>query len=134
MTGAPLTVEDQLAIQQLTARYNHAVDSGDGVGYADTFVDDGVLDAGELVLEGRTALEQFASAFPTSVRSPRHIVTGLLIEGSGGGAVTRAYVQMYALLGEPPQPVITASGIYTDSLVKLDGAWRFVRRTFTRDG
>ena len=27
-----LSVEDQLAIQQLYARYNHAIDSGNGAG------------------------------------------------------------------------------------------------------
>jgi hypothetical protein len=133
MAKVGLTAEDQLAIQQLAARYNHAIDSGDGVAYADTFVDDGVLDAGELVLEGRTALQQFASAFPGSVRRPRHVATSLLIDGGGGEAVLRAYVQMYALVGDPPRPTVTASGTYTDSLVKLGGAWRFVRRTFTAD-
>jgi hypothetical protein len=129
-----MTVEDQLAIQQLAARYNHAIDGGDGVAYADTFVDDGVLDAGELVLSGRRALEQFASAFPTSVRSPRHVATSLVIEGNDRDAELRAYVQMYALVGDPPHPEITASGTYRDSLVKLDDGWRFVRRTFTADG
>jgi uncharacterized protein (TIGR02246 family) len=128
-----LTVEDQLAIQQLAARYNHAIDSGDAVAYANTFVDDGVLDAGELVLEGRSALEQFASTFPTSVRSPRHVATSLIIEGNGSEAAVRAYVQMYALVGDPPRHEVTASGTYADALVKDEGAWRFVRRTFIKD-
>ena len=128
-----LNAEDQLAIQQLAARYNHAIDSGDGAAYAGTFVDDGVLDAGELVLTGHSALEQFATGFPNSVRSPRHVATSLLIDGGDGEALLRAYVQMYALEGEPPRPVITASGTYSDALVKLDGDWRFVRRTFSPD-
>ncbi|MGH9207314.1 MAG: nuclear transport factor 2 family protein [Acidimicrobiales bacterium] len=129
-----LTAEDQLAIQHLAARYNHAIDSGDGEEYAGTFVDDGVLDAGDLVLEGRNALKEFASAFPGSVRHPRHVTTSLLIDGGEGEAVLRAYVQMYALVGDPPRPAVTASGTYTDSLVKRGGAWRFVRRTFAADG
>jgi ketosteroid isomerase-like protein len=128
-----LSADDQLAIQQLAARYNHAIDSGDGAAYAGTFVDDGVLDAGELVVAGRAALEQFASSFASSVRSPRHVATSLLIQGGGGEAVLSAYVQMYALVGDPPHQVITASGTYADALVKLDDGWRFVRRTFTAD-
>jgi ketosteroid isomerase-like protein len=128
-----LSAEDQLAIQQLAARYNHAIDGGDGVAYADTFVDDGVLDAGELVVTGRAALEQFASSFPGSVRSPRHVATSLLIQGDDGTAVLSAYVQMYALAGDPPRQVITASGTYADILVKVEDSWRFVRRTFTAD-
>ncbi len=129
-----LTAEDQLAIQSLAARYNHAIDSGDGPAYADTFVDDGVLDAGELVLEGRGALEEFARTFAGSVRAPRHIATSLVIDGDGDRAELRAYVQMYVMAGDPPRPEISASGTYADTLVRVGGAWRFVRRTFTRDG
>jgi uncharacterized protein (TIGR02246 family) len=128
-----LGVEDHLAIQQLVARYNHAIDRGDGAAYADAFVEDGVLDAGLLVVEGRDSLRAFADAFPTSVRAPRHVATNLVVEGTDDQAELRAYVQLYALDGEPPQQVVRASGIYTDSLVKRDGHWRFVRRTYVGD-
>jgi uncharacterized protein (TIGR02246 family) len=129
-----LSAEDQLAIRDLAARYNHAIDGGDGVAYADTFVDDGVLDAGELVLEGRPALEEFATSFAGSVQAPRHIATSLVIDGEGDHAELRAYVQLFAMVGQPPHHEVTASGTYTDSLVRVDGSWRFVRRTFNRDG
>ena len=129
-----LTAEDQLAIQSLAARYNHAIDSGDGAAYADTFVDDGVLDAGELVLEGRDALEEFARTFAGSVRAPRHIATSLVIDGDGDHAELRAYVQMYVMVGDPPRHEISASGTYADTLVRVGDTWRFVRRTFTPDG
>jgi uncharacterized protein (TIGR02246 family) len=129
-----LSAEDQLAIRDVAARYNHAIDGGDGAAYADTFVDDGVLDAGELVLEGRDALQQFATSFAASVRAPRHIATSLVIDGNGDHAELRAYVQMLAMVGEPPRHEVTASGTYTDTLVRVGGSWRFVRRVFTRDG
>jgi uncharacterized protein (TIGR02246 family) len=129
-----LSAEDQLAIRDLAARYNHAIDGGDGAAYADTFVEDGVLDAGELVLEGRKALEEFATAFAGSMRAPRHIATSLVIDGEGDRAELRAYVQMFAMVGQPPQHVVTASGTYADSLARVDGSWRFVRRTFNPDG
>jgi uncharacterized protein (TIGR02246 family) len=129
-----LTIDDQLAIQQLAARYNHAIDSGDSAAFAGSFVDDGVLHAGDLLVEGHSALEQFGQTFHTSVRAPRHVATNLVIDGHGDEARLQAYVQMYALLGEPPRQQITASGKYDDTLVKVDGNWRFVRRTFTTDG
>ena len=128
-----LTTEDQLAIQGLVARYNHAVDSGEGQDYADTFTADGVLDAGALVVEGRDALAAFATGLPSSMRSPRHIATNLVIEGDGDRATVRAYVQMYVLAGEPPHPELAVSGKYTDKLVRTGGRWRFERRVFTRD-
>lgn len=129
----PLNADDQLAIRDLAARYNHAIDGGDGTAYADTFVDDGVLDAGALFVEGRAALEQFGSSFAGTVRAPRHIAASLVVDGDGDHAELRAYVQMFALVGEPPRHEVTASGTYRDTLVRVNGGWRFVRRTFTID-
>jgi uncharacterized protein (TIGR02246 family) len=128
-----LSTEDQLAIQNLAARYNHAIDSGDGAAYADAFVEDGVLDAGALVVEGRSALGDFARAFAGSARAPRHIATNLVIDGEGDRAELRAYVQLFTMVGEPPRHEVTASGTYHDTLVRDNGSWRFVRRTFTGD-
>jgi ketosteroid isomerase-like protein len=129
-----LTVEDQLAIQQLAARYSHAIDSGDGPAYADTFVAAGILDAGALQVEGSRALEQFADQFSNSVRAPRHVATNLVIDGTGDQATMKAYVQLFAMIGEPPRHQVTASGTYVDTLTKADGSWRFIRRTFNADG
>jgi ketosteroid isomerase-like protein len=129
-----LTVEDQLAIQQLAARYSHAIDSGDGPAYADTFVAAGILDAGALQVEGSRALEQFADHFSNSVRAPRHVATNLVIDGTGDQATMKAYVQLFAMIGEPPRHQVTASGTYVDTLTKADGSWRFIRRTFNADG
>jgi uncharacterized protein (TIGR02246 family) len=128
-----LSIEDQLAIHQLVARYNHAIDSGDAPAYADTFTADGVLDAGDLVVEGRDALSTFAAAFSTSVRAPRHVASNVVVDGEGDRAELRAYVQLFGLTGEPPRQEVRASGVYTDTLVKEDGRWRFVRRTFVND-
>ncbi len=128
-----LTTEDQLEIQGLVARYNHAIDSGEGQDYAGTFTLQGVLDAGALVVEGREALAKFATGLPSSQHSPRHITTNLVIEGDGDRATVRAYVQMYVLAGDPPHPELAVSGKYDDALVRDDGHWVFERRVFTID-
>ncbi len=132
----PLTVEDRLEIADLVARYNHAVDGGDGDAFAATFTDDGALDAAGRVIEGRAALATFAKGLPGSVRVPRHIASNLVIDGDSeaGRATLAAYVQMYALADDPPRQQVAASGVYDDQLVRVDGRWRFVRRVFTRDG
>jgi ketosteroid isomerase-like protein len=128
-----LSIEDHVAIQGLAARYNHAIDSGDADGYLATFVETGVLDAGGMTLEGHAALKDFASTFSTSARSPRHVATNLVIDGDGDHATLKAYVQMYVISGDPPAQVIAAAGKYDDTLLKEDGTWKFVRRTFTID-
>jgi uncharacterized protein (TIGR02246 family) len=128
-----LTIEDHVAIQGLAARYNHAIDSGDADGFLATFVEAGVLDAGRMVLEGHAALKDFASNFSSSTRAPRHVATNLVIDGDGDQATLKAYVQMYILSGEPAKQIVAAAGKYDDVLVKQDGTWKFVRRTFTAD-
>jgi len=128
-----LTTDDQVAIQALAARYNHAIDSGDGAAFAGVFTEDGVLDAAGRLVEGRAALEQFAKEFAQRMRSPRHIATNLVIEGNGHRATLRAYLQMFALEGEPGSQQIAASGKYADTLVKEAGTWRFERRVYTAD-
>lgn len=130
----PLSTEDKLEIQELVTRYNHAVDSGDGTAYADTFTDDGAMVAGEMAIEGRQALEAFPPGFAKSTRNPRHIVSNVLIEGEGDKARLRAYFQMYATAGDPPRHEVSAQGVYSDELAKVNGQWRFVRRTVTMDG
>jgi ketosteroid isomerase-like protein len=132
----PLTTEDRLEIAELVARYNHAVDRGDGAAFAATFTDDGVLDAAGRLIEGGQALAAFAEGVPTAFRVPRHVASNLVIDGDGstGQATLAAYVQMYGLVGDPPRQEILASGTYDDRLAKVAGHWRFVRRVFTRDG
>lgn len=129
----PLSIEDKLAIQELVARYNHAVDSGDGAAYAATFTEDGVMQAGEMRMEGRDTLEQFAKGFAQSQHAPRHIASNLLIEGDGDRATLKAYIQMFAMAGDPPTQQIATAGLYSDELVKKDGQWLFVRREFIAD-
>ena len=127
----PLSIEDKLEIQELAARYNHAVDSGDGAAYAATFTDDGVMAAGEMKLEGRDALEQFAKGFGQSQNSPRHVISNIVVEGDGDHATLRAYIQMFVMDNGRQQ--IATAGKYNDDLIKKDGKWRFVRREFIAD-
>jgi hypothetical protein len=53
--GKKFTADDYLEIQQLYARYNMAIDSGDAEGYAATFVKDGVFNT----FNGHDALVEF---------------------------------------------------------------------------
>ncbi len=129
----PLPTEDVVAIQQLAARYNHAIDSRDGTGFADTFVDDGVLEIpGLMEVAGRAELEKFAAGF--DLPAPRHVATNLVVDGDGDEASLRAYVQLHALAGDPPRQEVTWSGVYQDQLVRQGGQWRFRRRVCLADG
>ena len=61
-----LPASDKIEIQELVARYNRAIDSGDVEGWVDTFLPDGVFEG--LVVptfRGHTELRAFATAFWT---------------------------------------------------------------------
>ena len=67
----PIAVEDQLAIQQLYARYNHAIDSGNGAGWAATFAADGVFTSASGTFTGTQQLAEFATGFGSRLKA-RH--------------------------------------------------------------
>jgi uncharacterized protein (TIGR02246 family) len=128
-----LTTDDVVAIEQLVAKYNHAIDSGDGSTFASTFTEDGVLEAVGASTAGREALEKFANGFGGTPMTPRHVATNILVDGEGDKATLRAYIQMYAKVGDPPTSQLTISGRYEDELRRVDGRWLFTRRSFVAD-
>jgi len=129
-----LSVEDQLAIQQLYARYNHAIDSGNGPNWAATFTADGVFSSATGTFTGSEQLAQFAGGFASRLKA-RHWINNLVLEGDGKTAKGSCYLVLYRLTpGEQPPASILTTAIYNDELAKgPDGAWRFTKRTVTGD-
>ncbi|GAB4323159.1 MAG: hypothetical protein Kow0010_04360 [Dehalococcoidia bacterium] len=126
-----LPAEDVLAIQQLYARYNHAIDSGNAEAWADCFTDDATFDAQPVgPLRGRDALIEFARNYSQNVRG-RHWTNNLLLEEAEGGARGTCYLILFRLGEGGATPWIT--GIYRDELTREDNGWRFTSRTMTSD-
>ena len=115
--------EDRDEILQLLYRYNHAIDSGDAEGWADTFTEDGSLDAAGQLISGREGLVEFAS----SVRGLRHLVANPVVDISGDAATVRAYLLVF--MGTAPAMI----GTYEDEVVRTPAGWRFAKRQFTVD-
>ena len=127
-----LSTDDVVEIEQLAARYNHAVDSGDGAAFAGVFTEDGVLHVGQTV-EGRHALTEFAIGIPVRMSRPRHMVSNIVVDGEGDHATLKAYVHIY---DRPPGTsglTLSTTGRYNDTLRRESGQWLFVERTFTPD-
>jgi uncharacterized protein (TIGR02246 family) len=127
-----LSAEDVVAIQQLCARYNHAVDAGDGEGFAAMFVEEGTLKA-RGVLSGRRALADFAAGVPSGAAKFRHIASNIVVDGDGAAATVTAYLHVWATAEPGGSPALITSGQYSDVLARLDGSWLFVSRVFTAD-
>ncbi len=127
-----LTAGDRFEILQLLARYAHATDGVDAVARADVFTDDGVFDASGPTLRGRAELLE--ARRPENAADLRHWVNNTLIEGDGELARAVTYLTVFdsgASSGAPPQ--IWLSGVYYDTVRKVDGRWLFAYRNFVRD-
>lgn len=120
----PLTALDYQEIQQLYARYNFAIDSGDAEGWAGTFTDDGQF----ATMTGRPALVKFASDWHERGQSMklRHWVTNIVITPSAEGATGKCYYYLLDIAAKPPQ--VGGGGTYDDIIVKTSNGWRFKKR------
>ena len=122
----PLTLEDRLEITELVARYNQAIDTRDGAGYAETFTDGGVFQiAGQQEVRGRERLMRMIERLDPP--NSRHWVNNMVIDGDGDTATMTCYLAVLRDLR------ITNMGFYVNALKKVEGAWKFVRRDYTPD-
>jgi len=127
-----LSIEDRLAIQDLYATYNHAIDHGRAEEFAACFTADGSLDTGwGDPTVGTEALTAFVGVVNQMMAGMRHSVSNLLVEGDGDAATGRAYLYAYRRGASGHEVVLT--GVYTDTLRKVDGAWKFAARTLAPD-
>ena len=125
----PLSLEDKQAITELTARYNHAIDHKLAEEWADTFIESGSLRSdGRMLCQGRHARIDFVKKAEAAGLKSRHWVCNLLIDGEGDRARLRMYVLSIAFVnGIDPYTM----GEYDDTLVKVNGQWKFETRTIT---
>lgn len=129
MTG---TSEDHVAILNLLARYNHAIDLGNSEDWADCFTDDGVFDARPVThSKGRKELIAFCEQ---SLGRTRHWTTNPLVKVNGDTATLDLYL-MTVTPGAQDAPFATpgVTGVYHDQLVKVDGEWKIKFRKLDFD-
>ncbi|MDB5703879.1 MAG: hypothetical protein JWN66_995 [Sphingomonas bacterium] len=126
-----LPLEDRIALHELIATYNHAVDHHEAEAYAATFTPDGALVAnGEERARGTVALTEYiAKRRRTGEPRLRHWVNNILIDGEGDRARLKAYVMAFNIGPGLEAPYVM--GEYEDDAVKIDGAWRFETRRMT---
>lgn len=125
-----LSTQDTLDILQLYARYNTAIDTGDGPGFANCFVADGKFDAGFQVLDGHEAIAGFAVGTHKALPGMRHDATNIVIEGAGERATGSAFLIGYDVKAGFK---VLATGRYMDELAKTSQGWRFTKRIFSPD-
>lgn len=126
--------EEKFAIQELIARYNHAIDFGNYEAWVECFAEDGVFEGSAGRFAGRAELRQFTEQFKTmraNLPNVRHCVMNTVTEVEGDTAISSSYLQLITTGKEGTKILFT--GRYDDKLVKIDGKWRFKERKVTRD-
>src|SRR5690349_2229847 len=88
-----LATQDYIDIQQLYARYNTAIDTGDAEGWASTFTPDGVFNNNT---RGHDALVQFVHDWrdKRNGANRRHWNSNLVITPTGDGAIGSVYLML----------------------------------------
>ena len=126
------TSGDYADILHLYAKYVQAIDGiwmdGKGEHYADTFTDDGIMQAGPVnaktPLVGRENLIKMGTrAEPATMR---HIVPNVQVHPTPGGAEAWAYIMLLDMSKNPP--VVVSHRATKDTLVKTPKGWRIKRR------
>jgi uncharacterized protein (TIGR02246 family) len=131
VNAEPMTAQDYFEIQQLYAKYNHAIDSGDGEAYADTFTPDGVFNNNA----GREALVKFVKETwvgRMNGANRQHWNTNLMLNGDSKKATGSVYLMIVDLSTKPVS--VMAMAMYADELTKTPQGWRFTKRQTNRVG
>lgn len=122
-----LTANDYVEIQQVYARYNTAIDTGDGEAWAATFTADGVFINAPITVTRHDAMDAFIRNRYENRNGAklRHWNTNLVINATPDGATATVYL---ALMNIGSPGTIASTGMYEDVLVKMPSGWRFKKR------
>lgn len=129
-TDAVQRLEDQLAIRELVARYNYAIDEGRPEEWVATFVPDGTFESAALGSHtGADALLAFATGYIAAVTG-RHCTTDFVVDVDGDDARSRCYL---IAVNNSTAPTVSTTAVYDDVLRRTPEGWRFVHRKVTPD-
>ena len=129
-TNALQRLADELAIRELVARYNYAIDEGRPEEWVATFVPDGTFESTALGTHtGPEALHTFAAGYIAAVTG-RHCTSDFVIDIDGDEARSRCYL---IAVNNAAAPIISATAVYDDVLRRTPDGWRFVHRKVSPD-
>jgi ketosteroid isomerase-like protein len=126
----PLNFEDKMEIQEVIARYANTFDSGNFDDWLDTWTDDGVWDGGPGVYTGKSELAKLIVDLGGDLQDKRRVMTNVVISGVGDQAIADCYM---LVIERKVSSAILATAVYSDTLKKVDGSWKFARRIVTMD-
>lgn len=120
-----IPIDDRMAILDLCARYNYAVDTCAAEEWADTFTADGTFGGPAGSAEGREQLVAFCFELNEMFPGAMHFNDNHLFEPDGKVMRHKCFLSMQTP-GEDGTSVMALG--YEDEVVKEGGEWRFKSR------
>jgi SnoaL-like domain len=135
-----LSPQDRIEILELIANYAYSWDGRDADGFSKLFTEDAIRDNyidGETSprsrLQSRAELRQHASeSFGgrlVGVHTRHHQTNTVLIHVATDRATGKTMFLLTHQRSDEAVPRLMGSGVYEDEFVKLEGSWKFARRT-----
>ncbi|GGR74619.1 nuclear transport factor 2 family protein [Nocardioides luteus] len=127
-----LSVEDKLAIIELSNAHVRALDNHDVDTWVSAWLPDGKFIATYGTFVGHAAIREFINGHIAAGKEDgaRHLMTNYTVDGDGDSATITCAVTKIQV--EKP-PFIIASGIYADSVVRTADGWKFESRQLDVD-
>jgi ketosteroid isomerase-like protein len=123
-------VIDRQAINQLVAGdYPRALDAHDWDTYVSYFAEDGELSLGPQMAKGHAEMKQLLEGLGDE--RINHIISNLSYRIDGDTATGGAYWEDIGFVEGAPGVVV--AGHYDDALRKVDGEWKFTKRSIVID-
>jgi hypothetical protein len=121
---------DRQAIDQLVAGdYPRALDAHDWETYVGYFTEDGELSLGPQTAKGHAEMKKLLEGLGDE--RINHVISNLSYRIDGDSAAGGAYWEDIGLVNGAPGVVV--AGHYDDALRKVDGRWKFTKRTIVID-
>ena len=121
-------IEDRLAIRELVETYNDAVQQRDKERWAATWAENSKWHFMGSIIEGREAIVQTWLGAMNNLPYVNFFAIPGMIAVDGEAAIARVYVREFLVL--PDESTKSLHGIYTDTLQKIDGQWKFTERAY----
>jgi ketosteroid isomerase-like protein len=129
---------DKQAITELLNRAGVAYDTPDLEFLLNMFVDDGVFELvitgnDPMVFEGKETINGlFEGSLEEQDDQRRHVVTNIYFQNeTDTSATTVSYLTLITVKGG--ELTVISSGVYTDDVVLVDGAWKLKKRHLLLD-
>jgi len=122
--------QDKIEIQELSARYANALDSGNIGEWLDTWTDEGVWEGGLGKYEGKSSLAKLIKDLGARIQGKRHVMCNFVIDGNGDEARQQSYLLVFE---RETSPALIATGVYHDIVKRVNGNWKFASRLVKLD-